>query len=117
VRLLWGLAQELREHDVATIALAPGFMRTERVISHAGGETDWNKIAWLKKSESPEYLARAVAALARDSHVMSKTGKAFHVGELGREYGCTDIDGRRVPPFRIRESFVEMVRKFENEQN
>ena len=117
VRLLWGLAQELREQDVATIALAPGFMRTERVMSHAGGETDWKKIPWLKKSESPEYLARAVAALARDSHVMNKTGKAFHVGELAREYGFADIDGRRVPPFRIRESFVEMVRKFENEQN
>jgi len=29
----------------------------------------------------------------------------------------SQTDGRRVPPFRIRESFVEMVRKFENDQN
>jgi hypothetical protein len=43
---------------------------------------------------------------------MRKTGKAFHVGELAREYGFTDIDGRRVPPFRIRESFASMVNKF-----
>jgi NAD(P)-dependent dehydrogenase (short-subunit alcohol dehydrogenase family) len=112
VRFLWGLAEELRELRIATVALASGFMRTERVMSHAGGETDWKKIPWLKRSESPEYIGRAVAALAGDSRVMRKTGKAFHVGELAREYGFTDIDGRRVPPFRIRESFASMVNKF-----
>jgi NAD(P)-dependent dehydrogenase (short-subunit alcohol dehydrogenase family) len=116
VRLLWGLSHELREHNVATVALAPGFMRTERVMLHAGGETDWKKIPWLKKSESPEYIGRAVAALAGDSRVMRKSGKAFHVGELARKYGFSDIDGRVVPPFRIREPFVDMVKKF-NKQN
>ena len=116
VRLLWGLAEELREHSVATVALAPGFMRTERVMSHAGGETDWKKIPWLKKSESPEYIGRAVAALAGDPHMMRKSGKAFHGGELAREYRFIYIDGRRVPPFRIVESFVRMIKKFEKIQ-
>ena len=36
VRLLWGLAEELREYNVATVALAPGFMRTERVMKPDG---------------------------------------------------------------------------------
>jgi hypothetical protein len=40
--------------------------------------------------------------------------KAFHVGELAREYRFVDIDGRRVLPFRVVESFVNMVKKFEN---
>lgn len=40
------------------------------------------------------------------------TGRLTNVAELAREYGFTDIDGRRVPPFRIRESFVNMVKKF-----
>jgi NAD(P)-dependent dehydrogenase (short-subunit alcohol dehydrogenase family) len=115
IRLLWGLAEELHGYNVATVALAPGFMRTERVMSHTGGETDWKKVPWLKKSESPEYLGRAVVALAGDSRVMRKSGKTFHVGELAREYGFTDIDGRRVPPFRIRESFVQLVKKFEKQ--
>lgn len=113
IRLLWGLAMELRQHHIATVAVAPGFMRTERVMSHANGEVDWKKIPWLKRSESPEYLGRAVAALAGDAGLMRKSGKAFHVGELAREYGFTDIDGRRVPPFIMRESFVAMVKKFE----
>jgi NAD(P)-dependent dehydrogenase (short-subunit alcohol dehydrogenase family) len=112
VRLLWGLALELRQHRIATVALAPGFMRTERVMSHGGGETDWKKIPWLKKSESPEYLGRAVAALAEDTLLMRRSGKVYHVGELAREYGLTDIDGRRVPPFIIREPFVTTLKKF-----
>jgi len=116
VRLLWGLAMELRPHNIATIALSPGFMRTERVLSHAKGETDWRKIPWLEKSESPEYLGRAIVALATDERLMRKSGKAFHVGELAREYGFTDTDGRRVPPFIMREPFVNMVKKFEKQR-
>jgi NAD(P)-dependent dehydrogenase (short-subunit alcohol dehydrogenase family) len=106
---------ELRQHQIATVALAPGFMRTERVMSHANEEADWKKIPWLKKSESPEYLGRAVAALAGDPRLMRKSGKAFHVGESAREYGFTDTDGRRVPPFIIRGSFVDMVKKFKKQ--
>ena len=70
-------------------------------------------VPWLKKSESPEYIGRAVATLAGDPHMMRKTGKALHVGELAHEYRCSDIDGRRVSPFRIVESFVNMVKKLE----
>jgi NAD(P)-dependent dehydrogenase (short-subunit alcohol dehydrogenase family) len=115
VRLLWGLAIELRQYRIATVALAPWFMRTERVMSHASREMDWKKIPWLKQSESPEYVGRAVAALTGDARLMRRSGKAFYVGELAREYGFTDIDGRRVPPFIIRESFVDMIKKFEKQ--
>ena len=84
-------------------------------MSHGKVEADWKKIPWLKRSESPEYLGRAVAALASDARLMRRSGKAFQVGELAREYGFTDTDGRRVPPFNIRESFVERVKKFEKQ--
>ncbi len=114
VRLMWGLAIELKQYRIATIALAPGFMRTERVMACAKGESDWKKVPWLKDSESPEYAGRAVAALAADTHLMRRSGKAFHVGELAREYGFTDIDDRRVPPFIIRGSFVNIIKKFGN---
>jgi hypothetical protein len=46
---------------------------------------------------------------------MRRSGKAFHVGELAREYGFTDTDGRRVPPFIIRESYVELVKRFKKQ--
>jgi NAD(P)-dependent dehydrogenase (short-subunit alcohol dehydrogenase family) len=32
-RMTFGLARELRPHGIAVVALAPGFMRTERVAS------------------------------------------------------------------------------------
>ena len=95
-RLAWGLAHELRPHGVAVVALAPGFMRTERVLAaHAARPFD---LSW---TESPEYLGRAVAALAADPEVLRRSGQVLTVGELAREYGFTDTDGRQPPPFRL----------------
>lgn len=96
VRFTLGLAQEARPHGIAVVALAPGFMRTERVMAaHAAHPFD------LTSTESPEYIGRAVAALLADAKVMEKSGGALMVGELAGEYGFTDIDGRQVPPFRV----------------
>ncbi len=96
IRFASGLSHELRKHGIAALALAPGFMRTERVMAaHAAHPFD------LSPTESPEYIGRAVAALLADSKVMEKSGSALLVGDLGREYGFTDIDGRQVPAFRV----------------
>jgi NAD(P)-dependent dehydrogenase (short-subunit alcohol dehydrogenase family) len=96
IRMMFGMAQELRPHGVAALALAPGFMRTERVMkAHAEQPVD------LSPTESPAYLARAVAALAADPRVIEKTGQVLTVGDLARQYGFTDADGRQPPPFRL----------------
>lgn len=55
----------------------------------------------LGVSETPEYLGRAVAALAGDHSVMTRSGQTLTVGELAREYGFTDIDGTQPEPFSI----------------
>jgi hypothetical protein len=34
---------------------------------------------------------------------MTRTGKVFRVGDLAVEYGFTDVDGRRIPPFELPE--------------
>src|SRR4051794_25001800 len=41
-RLVWAMAHELRDHGIAAVALAPGFMRTERVVEafRRAGATD-----------------------------------------------------------------------------
>jgi NAD(P)-dependent dehydrogenase (short-subunit alcohol dehydrogenase family) len=96
VRMIYGMAHELRPHGVAAIALAPGFMRTERIMAaHAAHPFD---LSW---TESPEYLGRAVRALAEDVNVMEKSGQVLVVGDLAREYGFTDIDGRQPAGFRM----------------
>ena len=102
-RMIRAMAEELRDHRIAVVAVAPGFMRTERVVEafrRAGA------IAALDgpggPGETPAYLGRAIAALAADPEVVAKSGQVLEVGTLAREYGFTDVDGRQPEPFRIR---------------
>ncbi len=87
-RMIACMAHELREHNVACVSLYPGLVRTEAVMKA-------EKFFDLSNSESPQYLGRAVAALATDANVMSKSGRWLIAAELGEEYGFTDIDGKR----------------------
>ena len=95
-RMAFGMARELQPHHVAVVALAPGFVRTERVLAAfaAAGRVPGNL-------ESVEYTGRAVVALAGDANVMVKSGRVLTVGHLAEEYGFTDADGRKWPPFQI----------------
>jgi NAD(P)-dependent dehydrogenase (short-subunit alcohol dehydrogenase family) len=97
-RMTYGIARELKPHNIAAVALAPGFIRTERVA--ASFEAVGNK-DYLNFTESPEYVGRAVAALAADPKVMERTGRVLTVGDLAKEYGFTDIDGRQIPAFKL----------------
>jgi NAD(P)-dependent dehydrogenase (short-subunit alcohol dehydrogenase family) len=104
-RLAFGMAQELQAHGVASVAVSPGWMRTELVLAaHQADETNWRKQPALARTESPRYLGRAIAALAADPGVMAKTGAVLRVADLAREYGFTDIDGRQVPAFELDEA-------------
>ena len=101
-RLTWAMAQELREHGIAALAVAPGFMRTERVIEafrRAGAPDALNGPGGPK--ETTAYLGRAIVALASDVRVIEKSGQLVDVGTLAREYRFTDTDGTQPPPFRI----------------
>jgi NAD(P)-dependent dehydrogenase (short-subunit alcohol dehydrogenase family) len=101
-RLAFGMAQELRPDGVASLAVSPGWMRTEFVL--AGHKTDaahWQACPALARTESPRYLGRAVAALAGDARVLAKSGSVHRVADLAREYGFTDVDGRQVAAFEV----------------
>ena len=111
IRLAFAMARELRKRDVTSVALTPGFLRSERVLEHFGvTETNWKDVgkrqspnspdqndssADFMVSESPRYIGRAVVALARDPKVKKKSGRVFSSWALAREYGFTDIDGTR----------------------
>ena len=97
-RMTYGMARELRPHNIAAVALAPGFIRTERVA--ASFEAVGNR-EYLNFTESPEYVGRAVVALASDQNVLQRSGKVLTAGDLAEEHGFTDVDGRRIPAFRI----------------
>jgi NAD(P)-dependent dehydrogenase (short-subunit alcohol dehydrogenase family) len=101
-RLAFGLAHDLRPHGVASLAVSPGWMRTELVLAGFGAtEETWRDVPALAPTESPRYVGRAVAALAADPRVMEKSGGVYRVGDLAREYGFTDVDGRQVAAFEL----------------
>jgi NAD(P)-dependent dehydrogenase (short-subunit alcohol dehydrogenase family) len=104
-RLTWAMAQELREHGIAALAVAPGFMRTERVVEafrRAGAADALNGPGG--PGETTAYLGRAIAALASDARILEKSGQVVEVGTLAREYGFTDVNGAQPLPFRIQTS-------------
>jgi NAD(P)-dependent dehydrogenase (short-subunit alcohol dehydrogenase family) len=93
-------ASELRPHGVAAVAVTPGFLRSERMLEHFGvTEANWRdagqKDSNFLESESPLFVGRAIAALAQDPDVMKRSGHLFSSWELAREFGFTDVDGRR----------------------
>jgi NAD(P)-dependent dehydrogenase (short-subunit alcohol dehydrogenase family) len=97
-RMLYAMSVEAKKAKIAVLALMPGFMRTERVVALLRTD-EQKKMMRFDLSESPEYLGRAVAALAADRKVLKKTGRIHLVADLAREYGFTDVDGRVVPRF------------------
>jgi hypothetical protein len=55
------------------------------------------------QTKSVEYLGRAMVALAADPAASDDSGIAYAVGDLAREYGFTDRDGRQPTPYLIEE--------------
>ena len=105
-RLAFSMAQELtKQHNIAVVALAPGWMRTERVLAAFGATAnDWQSHPELSATETPLYLGRGVAALAADpSGAMEMSGTAVRVADLAVKYGFTDEDGQQPPPFHFDE--------------
>jgi hypothetical protein len=70
-------------------------MRTERVVaSMEQADEKTRKMLRFDLSESTAYVGRGVAHLAADPRAIAKTGKLLFGGDLAKEYGFTDVDGR-----------------------
>jgi NAD(P)-dependent dehydrogenase (short-subunit alcohol dehydrogenase family) len=92
------MAEQLRPREVTAVALYPGLVRTEGVLRAA-------EFFDLSNSESPEFVGRAVVALAGDPGVSRWSGRCLVAAELAEEYGFTDLDGTR--PTTVRPFFAE----------
>ena len=83
-KLVADMAEELRPHDVASVALWPGFVRTEDVLGQRDVYPD------LSTTVSQIFPGRAIAALAADPAVIEKTGETLKAADLAEEYGFVD---------------------------
>ena len=88
------MAFELLPYGVTAVSLYPGLVRTEKVMAAA----PWVD---LTNSESPEFIGRAVAALAADTDVIRHTGTVLVAASLALEYGFADIDGKTPRPLTL----------------
>lgn len=102
-RLAYALARRHRHQGLVAVTIHPGFTRTERVEEAVeGAEPDAEtRAAQYAATHSPRYVGRAVVALAADPDVAERSGGAFRAGDLGADYGFTDIDGRVIEPFEL----------------
>jgi len=89
-RMSFGMAEDLRPHGIAVVALSPGFMHGERM--NLSPER-------AALTESTQYVGLAVAALAADPNVIGKSGQVLRVFEVAQEYGFTDVDGKQISGF------------------
>jgi dehydrogenase/reductase SDR family protein 1 len=85
-KLASDMAEELRPHNVASVSLWPGFIRTEDVLAQPDVYPD------LSATVSQRFPGRAVAALAADPAVLEKSGQTLKASELAAEYGFADVD-------------------------
>lgn len=104
-RMTADFAHELKAHSVTAVSIWPGIVNTEllqtippgpdgRRVLHLPGEGEFD----LAQAESPRFVGRGVVALTTDPARLARSGQAFYVAQLAREYGFTDLDGRVPQP-------------------
>jgi NAD(P)-dependent dehydrogenase (short-subunit alcohol dehydrogenase family) len=104
-RMAFALAHELKPYGGTALSLTPGWLRSEFMLEEFGvSEANWReatkRVPHFAISESPAFVGRAVAALARDPQVSRWTGKSLSSGQLAKVYGFTDLDGSQPDAWR-----------------
>jgi NAD(P)-dependent dehydrogenase (short-subunit alcohol dehydrogenase family) len=100
IRMAWAHARDLERHGATSVAITPGWMRSEMMLGHYGvSEGNWRDALATQPhfaiSETPRFVGRAVAALAGDPERARWNGRSLSSGELAKVYGFTDLDGSR----------------------
>jgi len=90
------MAHEFRDRGVVSVSLYPGLVRTEATLAAVAFD--------LSNSETPEFIGRAVAALASDPDAMRHSGQVLGAARMTEEHGFTDIDGKQPRSLSLEEA-------------
>jgi NAD(P)-dependent dehydrogenase (short-subunit alcohol dehydrogenase family) len=99
-RIVKGLTAELENLPVTAVGVTPGWLRSEHMLENFGvTEATWREACAKRPgfaiSESPAYVARGVAALARAGDADRWGGTIISARQLADAYDITDTDGSR----------------------
>jgi NAD(P)-dependent dehydrogenase (short-subunit alcohol dehydrogenase family) len=108
-RLAFSHGHELADYGATAVAVTPGWLRSEMMMDNYGVTEDTWQAALLPgrtdgyptappaftDSETPRFVGRGIAAIAADRTRARWNQCSASSAELAREYGFTDIDGRR----------------------
>jgi len=99
-RIVKGLNAELEDCRVIVVGVTPGWLRSEKMLENFGvTEANWRDAVEKRPgfgiSESPTYVARGVAALARADDADRWAGTIASARQLADVYDFTDTDGSR----------------------
>jgi NAD(P)-dependent dehydrogenase (short-subunit alcohol dehydrogenase family) len=104
IHLAAAMAADLKPHGVSSVAVTPGFLRSEEMLEHFGvTESTWLDAVHSGKpdaehfaqSETPYFIGRGIAALAAKKDLMERSGQVFPSWQLSDEFGIMDVDGRQ----------------------
>jgi NAD(P)-dependent dehydrogenase (short-subunit alcohol dehydrogenase family) len=104
-RMAWAHAKDLAPYGATSVSITPGWLRSEMMLEAFGvTEENWRdattRVAHFVISETPHFVARAVAALAADPDRSRWSGQSLSSGDLAKVYGFTDLDGSRPDAWR-----------------
>lgn len=92
-RMVQYLAHEWRDTNIAPVLVYLGWVRSVNMMG-AHEKLGMSESEFFRLTQTPYLTGRAIAMLAADSNVMTKSGHTLYAGDLAREYGFTDVDGR-----------------------
>jgi len=105
IRMAWAHSKDLAPHGATSVAITPGWLRSEMMLeAYQVTEENWRdataKSPHFAISETPRFVGRAVAALAADPQRARWNGQSLSSGGLAQVYGFTDVDGSRPDAWR-----------------
>ena len=99
-KMMRDMAVDLAQHNVAAVAIWPGFILTDAVKAIPSEYLPEELRANLPNWETPEFTGLVIDALARDPDLMSLSGQALIGAELGERYRIVDLDGKQPISYR-----------------
>lgn len=92
------MAVDLRAHNVATVSIWMGMLRTDRTRRAMDRAAEQYAGFW-DIAETPEFTGHILSAIYRDPKRAEKSGQIIIGAEIALEYGITD-EGRQPPSHR-----------------